>query len=116
MAAAWIALAGVASVDTVWLLLSRLRFAASNCGDVIFSTTNADRKIGSCSFSTWHYIASAGLIKQFSVILNHVAKITGPFQGFAPTVCKYRYHAEVSSDLRLLVVNLSQPFRPGSAL
>ena len=35
MAAAWIALAGLASVDTVWLLLSRLSFAANNWDSVI---------------------------------------------------------------------------------
>ena len=35
MAAAWIALAGLASVDTVWLLLSRLSFAANNWDSII---------------------------------------------------------------------------------
>jgi membrane-associated phospholipid phosphatase len=35
MAAAWIALAGLASVDAVWLSLSRLSFAASNCDSII---------------------------------------------------------------------------------
>ncbi len=35
MAAAWIALAGLASVDTVWLSLSRLSFAASNRDSII---------------------------------------------------------------------------------
>jgi len=35
MAAAWIALAGLASVDTVWLSLSRLSFAANNWDSII---------------------------------------------------------------------------------
>ena len=35
MAAAWIALAGLAFVDTVWLSLSRLSFAASNCDSIV---------------------------------------------------------------------------------
>src|ERR1700694_2198116 len=35
MAAAWIALAGLVSVDAVWLSLSRLSFAASNWDSII---------------------------------------------------------------------------------
>ena len=35
MATAWIALAGLASVDTVWLSLSRLSFSANNWDSII---------------------------------------------------------------------------------
>jgi hypothetical protein len=48
MAAAWIALAGLASVDTVWLSLSRLSFAASNWDSIIRLVLFIAVAFGSC--------------------------------------------------------------------
>jgi len=56
MATAWIALAGLASVDTVWLSLSRLSFAANNWDSIIRLVLFIAVAFGSCGLVSYRLV------------------------------------------------------------
>src|ERR1700674_2527558 len=60
MAAAWIALAGLVSVDAVWLSLSRLSFAASNWDSIIRLVLFSAIAFGFCGLVSYRLADETG--------------------------------------------------------